>query len=62
VEVDLHPGADPDLQTLQVSVIDTGIGIPPDRLSAVFEQFSQVDGSIPVSSEAQGSAWPSPNG
>ncbi|MGC9467071.1 MAG: GAF domain-containing protein [Anaerolineae bacterium] len=28
-----------------VSVRDTGIGIPPDRIQAVFEQFEQVDSS-----------------
>jgi CheY-like chemotaxis protein len=31
-----------DYQVL-ISVEDTGIGIPPDRISAVFEQFEQVD-------------------
>ncbi|MBN1249668.1 MAG: GAF domain-containing protein [Anaerolineae bacterium] len=33
-----------DYQVL-VSVQDTGIGIPPDRIHAVFEQFEQVDSS-----------------
>ncbi len=28
-----------------ISIQDTGIGIPPDRLHAVFEQFEQVDSS-----------------
>ncbi len=30
---------------VQVVVRDTGIGIPPDRLAAVFGAFEQVDGS-----------------
>ncbi len=31
--------------TLHIAVRDTGIGIPPDRLEAIFEEFQQVDNS-----------------
>ena len=38
-----HRERDADRVTLSVS--DTGIGIPPDKLGAVFEEFSQADES-----------------
>ncbi|MCS7220593.1 MAG: PAS domain-containing sensor histidine kinase [Anaerolineae bacterium] len=33
-------------QRLRITVSDHGIGIPPDKLERVFEQFYQVDGSM----------------
>ena len=32
-------------QDIAITVADTGIGIPPDQLELVFEEFRQVDGS-----------------
>ena len=34
-----------DALRLRLSVIDTGIGIAPDQLGAIFDSFTQVDGS-----------------
>jgi two-component system, sensor histidine kinase and response regulator len=37
---------DPQTVTLKFSVKDTGIGIPQDKVGMIFDNFSQVDGSI----------------
>jgi two-component system sensor histidine kinase ChiS len=37
--------ATPGNPEIEVSVRDTGIGIPPDRLETIFNAFEQVDGS-----------------
>jgi CheY-like chemotaxis protein len=34
-----------DSAQIRIAVEDTGVGIPPDRTSALFEKFSQVDSS-----------------
>ena len=44
VAVDATPLAS-GLHRLQVSVRDTGVGIPPDRVDLIFESFSQADTS-----------------
>jgi len=38
-------GYDLSAQSLQVSVADTGIGIPPGQSRRLFERFTQIDGS-----------------
>jgi signal transduction histidine kinase len=37
-----------------LSVVDTGIGIPPDQLERVFDRFAQVDGSATRKHEGTG--------
>jgi PAS domain S-box-containing protein len=47
-EVVVHVDAEPigaSSYRLALAVRDTGIGIPPDRMNALFESFSQVDAS-----------------
>jgi len=40
-----HDHEDTTHATLRFSVLDTGIGIPTERMDAIFESFSQVDSS-----------------
>ncbi len=45
VKLDCSAGA-AERVILSVSVSDTGPGIPPEKLSTIFEKFTQADGSI----------------
>jgi signal transduction histidine kinase len=48
--------AEGDDATIGIHVTDTGIGIPPDRLDAIFEPFVQVHRSLthPISGTGLG--------
>jgi len=45
VELRLRRAGDGDTAPLLIEVSDTGVGIPADKLSAIFEEFTQADGS-----------------
>ena len=46
LKVYLRKASVPGQATIAYEVIDTGVGIPADKLAAIFEEFTQVDGSI----------------
>jgi signal transduction histidine kinase/L-asparagine transporter-like permease len=45
VTCDAPPAGETDRIALRISVTDTGIGIPPAKIPALFQPFSQVDNS-----------------
>ncbi len=60
VEVSLNhcstgfPAAQPDDNFLEISIRDTGIGIPPDRIDKIFDRFYQVECSHTYEQEGTG--------
>lgn len=42
---ELPYGLDKEREYLKLSIKDTGIGIPPDKMDIIFEAFQQVDGT-----------------
>ncbi|MDJ0614506.1 MAG: ATP-binding protein [Rhizobiaceae bacterium] len=45
---------DDTITALRFEIVDTGIGIPADKISRIFEKFSQVDGSATRKHEGTG--------
>ncbi len=46
VSVQCEPHPAPDMETIRISVRDTGIGIAQDKLGSIFDKFTQADNSI----------------
>ncbi|MDD2464911.1 MAG: PAS domain S-box protein [Desulfobulbus sp.] len=46
LHINLEESLVPDQYQIHMSVIDTGIGIPPEKLSQVFNTFEQVDNTF----------------
>ena len=40
------PADPPDRRTLRIEVVDSGVGIPPDRLPRLFDAFMQADDTV----------------
>ncbi|MCS0581657.1 sensor histidine kinase [Massilia pinisoli] len=49
---------DPDADTITFAVVDTGIGISPDNLQLIFEEFSQIEHPLQRRSKGTGLGLP----
>ena len=54
VFIDVNGGVENEIARLRISVEDTGIGIAPEKLTKIFEKFSQVDESTTRKHEGTG--------